>query len=93
MGVIMDEAPNGCWTNHQSIVEYNGQWYLFYHQNDWSPKFNKNRSVRIDSLFFNSNGTIQKVESTLRGVGLTKATDMIQIDRYSSISENGAMVI
>jgi beta-xylosidase len=58
-GVIMDEAPNGCWTNHHSIINYKNQWYLFYHQNDWSPKFDKNRSVRIDSLFFNSDGTIQ----------------------------------
>ncbi|HRT48613.1 MAG TPA: family 43 glycosylhydrolase, partial [Bacteroidales bacterium] len=49
-GVIMDESPTGCWTNHHSIVEYNGQWYLFYHHNDYSPKFDKNRSARIDSL-------------------------------------------
>ncbi len=91
-GVIMDEAPNGCWTNHQSIVNFKGQWYLFYHQNDWSPKFDKNRSVRIDSLFFNADGTIQKVRPTFRGVGLTKATDKIQLDRYSRISSRGASI-
>ena len=33
-GVIMDESPVACWTNHHSIVEYCGQWYLFYHHND-----------------------------------------------------------
>ena len=38
-----------------------GQWYLFYHHNDYSPQFDKNRSVRIDSLNFNPDGTIQKV--------------------------------
>jgi beta-xylosidase len=54
-GVIMDEAPNGCWTNHQSFINFNDQWYLFYHQNDLSPKFDKNRSTRIDSLFSKSN--------------------------------------
>jgi hypothetical protein len=91
-GVIMDEAPNGCWTNHQSIVEFKDQWYLFYHQNDWSPKFDKNRSVRIDSLFFNADGTIPKVKPTFRGVGLTKATDKIQLDRYSRISDKGATI-
>jgi hypothetical protein len=90
-GVIMDESASGCWTNHQSIVEYKGQWYLFYHDKDYSPKFDKNRSVRIDSLFFNADGTIQKVKPTFRGVGLTKATDKIQLDRYSGISEKGAM--
>ncbi len=30
-GVIMDETPMGTWTNHHSLVEYDGQWYLFYH--------------------------------------------------------------
>ncbi|HKK80863.1 MAG TPA: family 43 glycosylhydrolase, partial [Prolixibacteraceae bacterium] len=87
-GVIMDESPTGCWTNHHSIIEYNDQWYLFYHHNDLSPDFDKNRSVRIDSLFFNPDGTIQKVKPTLRGVGLTNAENQIEIDRYSDIGKN-----
>ena len=88
-GIIMDESPTKCWTNHHSIVEYQGQWYLFYHHNDYSPKFDKNRSVRIDSLNFNPDGTIQKVVPTLRGVGLTKARSHIQIDRYSALQGKG----
>lgn len=91
-GLIMDESPTGCWTNHHSIVEYKGQWYLFYHHNDYSPAFDKNRSVRIDSLFFNSDGTIRKVIPTLRGVGVTLATSEIHLDRYSNISESGASI-
>ena len=85
----MDESPTKCWTNHHSIVEYQGQWYLFYHHNDYSPKFDKNRSVRIDSLNFNPDGTIQKVIPTLRGVGLTNARSHIQIDRYSALQGKG----
>lgn len=84
-GVIMDASATGCWTNHHSIVNYEGQWYLFYHHNDYSPDFDKNRSVCIDSLSFNPDGTIQKVIATRRGVGITKATEQIQIDRYTSI--------
>ena len=91
-GVIMDESPTGCWTSHHSLVEYNAQWYLFYHHNDYSPKFDKNRSTRVDSLFFNEDGTINKVIPTLRGVGLTKADDEIQIDRYSQVSSKGASI-
>ena len=90
-GVIMDQSPVGCWTNHQSIVEYNGQWYLFYHHNDLSPDFDKNRSIRADSLFFNEDGTIQKVIPTLRGIGITDATRNIQIDRYSAIGEGASI--
>lgn len=88
-GVIMDESPTGCWTNHQSIVEYKGQWYLFYHHNDLSPEFDKLRSIRADSLFFNEDGTIKKVIPTLRGIGITKAKSKIQIDRYNAISKEG----
>ncbi|HDQ45379.1 MAG TPA: carbohydrate-binding protein [bacterium] len=91
-GVIMDESPAGCWTNHHSIIEYRGQWYLFYHHNDLSPDFDKNRSIRADSLFFNEDGTIRKVIPTLRGVGLTDAGREIQIDRYSALGETGASI-
>ncbi|MDR3132953.1 MAG: family 43 glycosylhydrolase [Prevotellaceae bacterium] len=91
-GEIMDESPTGCWTNHHSIIEYKGQWYLFYHHNDLSPKFDKNRSIRIDSLFFNPDGTIQKVMPTLRGVGITDARKEIQIDRYSRLGSTGVKI-
>ena len=91
-GVIMDESPSGCWTNHQSMIKFKDQWYLFYHDRDYSPKFDKARSIRIDSLFFNADGTIKKVTPTLRGVGLTDATKEIQIDRYSTKSDNGVSI-
>jgi len=91
-GVVMDESPMNCWTNHQSFIQYKGQWYLFYHQDAYSPKFDKNRSICIDTLFFNADGTIQKVKPTLRGIGVTKATDQIEIDRYSSKSEIGSSI-
>jgi arabinoxylan arabinofuranohydrolase len=82
-GVILDESPTGCWTVHQSMVEYRGQWYLFYHDRDLSPDFDKRRSIRAEKMAFNADGTIQKVTPTLRGVGLVAATGEIQIDRYS----------
>lgn len=91
-GLIMDESPTACWTNHHSIVEYKNQWYLFYHHNDYSPSFDKNRSARIDSLFFNPDGTIQKVTPTFRGVGVTAAASVIHPDRYSEISNAGASI-
>ncbi len=91
-GVIMDESSTGCWTNHHSLVEFRNQWYLFYHHNDYSPSFDKARSIRADSLFFNSDGTIRKVIPTLRGIGVTAAVDKIQLDRYSSKSARGAAI-
>jgi len=82
-GAIMQNIGNG--TNHHSVVFYNNQWYLFYH--NWSLSGNNRlRSIRADKLFFNPNGTIQLVTPTLRGIGIPKAEDIIHIDRYSSIS-------
>jgi hypothetical protein len=85
-GVMLDESASGCWTVHHSLLDYRGQWYLFYHDRDLSPAFDKNRSIRADKVSFNADGTIQKVTPTLRGVGLVQATSQIQIDRYSAKS-------
>jgi arabinoxylan arabinofuranohydrolase len=91
-GVILDESESGCWTVHQSIVEYQGQWYLFYHDRDLSPSFDKRRSIRADKLYFNDDGSIRKVIPTLRGVGLVDAGSQIPIDRYSARSGDVAAV-
>ena len=87
-GIIMAEHANGCWTNHHSIVNCQGQWYLFYHHNDFSPRDDKRRSVCIERINFNTDGTIQEVKPTLRGVGINQATERIEIDRYSSASKD-----
>jgi hypothetical protein len=91
-GVIMDESPAGCWTNTILLSIFKNQWYLFYHHNDYSPKFDKARSVRADSLFFNADGTIKKVIPTLRGVGVTNVSQNIQIDRYSKMADKGVSI-
>jgi hypothetical protein len=85
-GLIMAEHDNGCWTNHHSIINYKGQWYLFYHRNHFSPRDDKRRSVCIEKLYFNPDGTIQEVKPTLRGVGINQATEKIDVDRFSTAS-------
>ncbi len=84
-GIIMERSVNECWTNHHSFVQYKGEWYLFYHHNDYSPDFDKNRSVRIDKVRFNPDGSIEQVVPTFRGVGITPAEGPVQLDRYSAI--------
>ena len=88
----MDESVSGCWTNHHSIIQFRNQWYLFYHDKDYSPRFDKARSIRLDSLSFNDDGTIRKVIPTLRGAGLTNASEKIQVDRYTQISGSGVAI-
>lgn len=60
-GIILD--PTGCETSHGSVVKFKNQWYLFYHNESISGKGNL-RSVCFDKLFFNEDGTIQKVVQT-----------------------------
>jgi len=55
--------PTDSYCAHGSVVEYKGQWYQFYFNssishNDWL------RSICVDKLYFNSDGTIQKVIQT-----------------------------
>src|SRR5574344_199090 len=90
-GIIMAEHANNCWTNHHSITEYKGQWYLFYHHNDYSPGDDKRRSVCIDKIGFKPDGTIIEVKPTLRGVGIVKATSKIEMDRYSAASADASV--
>ena len=86
-GIFMAEHANRCWTNHHSFLHFRGEWYLFYHHNDYSPRMDKRRSARIERVRFLQDGTIQEIKPTLRGVGITAATSRIEIDRYSAASE------
>lgn len=68
-GVIM--AAEGEQNNHHSIVQYQGQWLLFYHR--WSVDHNSQcrkpqRHVAAEYLHFNADGTIQPVVRTEQGV-------------------------
>jgi hypothetical protein len=82
--------PQAAWTNQCSLVEYQGQWIMFYHDKDLSPEDGNRRSVRADYITFNEDGTINKVTPTPRGVGICDARRHIQVDRYSAVSKTGA---
>jgi hypothetical protein len=49
--------PVAGWTTHHSIVEYNGKWYLFYHDDTRSGADNK-RSVKLMELTHAPDGSI-----------------------------------
>ena len=56
-------APTGCDTSHGSVVEFRGHWYAFYHNCVISGRGNL-RSVCVDELFFEEDGSIRLVEQT-----------------------------
>ena len=80
-GVVLGKVNSG--TNHASIAEYKGQWYLFYHTSDLffknNPTANKQgikkwyrRSICADYLYYNADGTIKQVIPTKEGVAQIK---------------------
>lgn len=87
-GVFMEEHDNSCWTNHHSFVEYRGEWYLFYHRNDYSPHMDKRRSPRIERFAFNADGTLPLIRPTMRGAGINAATSRIDVDRYDEAAKD-----
>lgn len=58
-GVILNPVVG--WTNHHSIVEFNGKWYLFYHDSSLSKGVTHLRSVKVTELKYNEDGTIQTI--------------------------------
>jgi hypothetical protein len=70
------------WTNHQSMVEYKGQWYFFYHNADLSGGNTTQRSICADYLHINDDGTLSKVVQTKQGVGAYDGLSRIEAENY-----------
>ena len=71
-GLLAEGAANSN-TAHQSIIEFKNQWYYVYHNGmrpvpDIGSSFR--RSVCVDYLYYNSDGTMKRVMQTSEGVDL-----------------------
>ena len=66
-GVIVDNTycDPASWNNHGSILEYKGQWYIFYHRS--SQNSNTSRRVCVEKIHFNEDGSIDEVRMTSQG--------------------------
>ncbi len=52
--------PVSGWTTHHSIVEFNGKWYLFYHDVELSGKTHL-RNVKVRELIRKPDGSIETI--------------------------------
>jgi len=59
-GVILNPVIG--WTNHHSIVEHKGKWYLFYHDSVLSGGQTHLRSVKVTELTHNADGSIKTID-------------------------------
>ena len=66
---ILNEIAGNSNTNHQAIIEFKGNWYFIYHNGALTPDAGSfHRSVCIDRLYYNEDGTMKRVVMTSEGV-------------------------
>jgi len=70
-GEIVDHADNS-FTTHPGVIEFKGQSYMFYHNGAIKKQVDGGgtyrRSVCIDYMYYNADGTIVPVKQTKEGV-------------------------
>jgi len=66
---ILNELAGNTNTNHQAIIEFKGEDYFIYHTGGIQPNGGSfRRSVCIDELNYNEDGTLQRVLMTSEGI-------------------------
>lgn len=50
------------WTTHHSIVEFEGKWYLFYHDSSLSRGVTHLRSIKMAEIQYDENGFIKTLD-------------------------------
>jgi hypothetical protein len=59
-GVIL--KPVKGWTNHHSIIEQNGKWYLYYHDVEISGRTHL-RNIKVTELKYRPDGSIETIDA------------------------------
>lgn len=66
---ILNEIAGNSNTNHQAIVEFKGKWYFVYHNGGINTNGGSyHRSVCIDRLYYNRDGSMKRVQMTSEGI-------------------------
>ena len=66
---ILNEIAGNSNTNHQAIIEFKGDWYFIYHNGSINTAGGSfRRSVCIDRLYYNEDGTMKRIQMTTEGV-------------------------
>lgn len=65
---ILSEIAGNCNTTHPSIVEFKGKWYFFTHNGGLHDGTSYSRSVCVEELKYNADGTIKKVNISTESI-------------------------
>jgi hypothetical protein len=67
-GVVMDAKAQGSIGNHPGVIQYKGNWYFFYMNEDLPNGHDKRRAVNVIPLTFNPDGSIPKLSHSKEGI-------------------------
>lgn len=67
-GVIMKGMAQGCIGNHPGVIQYKGNWYLFYFNQDLPGGHDKKRAINVIPFDFNPDGSISELNHSKAGV-------------------------
>jgi beta-xylosidase len=65
---LLTELAGNCNTNHQAIIEFKGRSYFIYHNGGTAKGGSFRRSVCIDYLDYNADGTLKRVVQSTEGI-------------------------
>lgn len=88
-GVIIDNDHSDPrnWNNHGSLVEFKGQWYVFYHRATHGSY--TMRKACLEPITFNEDGSINEVEMTTQGAsGPLNALEQMDAERACLLHGN-----
>jgi len=71
-GIIQGNVPNS-FTTHPGIVDFKGKSYFFYHNGALPTGGSYRRSICVDYMYYNADGTIKKIVETTTGVNPVKS--------------------
>lgn len=67
-GVVMKAMAQACNGNHPGVIQYKGNWYLFYFNQDLPGGHDKRRAVNVIPFDFNPDGSIPELAHSKAGV-------------------------
>lgn len=94
-GIVMKNPPNNDGFNHHhSIFKFKGNWYIAYHNRELAIKNGIDsitarefmRSICVDKLYYNPNGSIKEVQFTKNGLQQLKYINPYQWNEAETMS-------
>ena len=82
----MDVENTNSFTNHSGNVNFKGQDYFFYHTGWLNGGSGFKRSIAVEYLTFNDDGTIQQIKPTRKGVAPVATLNPLELQEAETFN-------